>query len=548
MQSSDGNLVIGAFCFSTSVKSLCQKECVTQRTIRICIALLCLGLSACGVVRSPDWRLVRQYEAGQSIEKRLADIDVSYAKGEVTEKLVAEEQALLQAWLDGIEGKSGELSRAILEEHAVLKWEGFEPKEFARLLPSPRIRPRFTEQKRVRAGIGLPVAIHVENPDSSILMELAGRTYAATVRLNYRGEKKPELVIINSLKREVTMVGGRSVALAADFSSHADLFWEVSSLDDEGIAAMFRPGGLKRRPQLYLTEDYDPEKIPLVLVHGLTSSPSIYAPLGSELRSRKALRDRYQIWHFAYPTGTPWINSASSFRDEIRIHRKLLDPAGTNSNWDNMLVVGHSMGGLVTRTAVSENSKELYEVVFDRPLDQLRGSQRKIEKIRRSLLAEPLPEPKRVIFIATPHRGSSMADWGIIHLLSSFILLPADLVQDTFDVITLNQFAVSRPMQTLDRLPTGLDTLSPRSPFIKALDKMQIRDNVKVHSIVGVKDFSLFGGLGDGIVPYSSAHLDDVETELVVDEPHSMVEKPEVVAEVIRLLEVHAGLGEPAAQ
>ena len=80
--------------------------------------------------------------------------------------------------------------------------------------------------------------------------------------------------------------------------------------------------------------------------------------------------------------------------------------------------------------------------------------------------------------------------------------------------------------------------MSPDNAFVQALAASPIAPGVHAHSIMGVRRGPKEEG-SDGVVSYQSAHLDDVESELVVKSGHSSQSNPRVVSEVHRILIEH---------
>ena len=85
--------------------------------------------------------------------------------------------------------------------------------------------------------------------------------------------------------------------------------------------------------------------------------------------------------------------------------------------------------------------------------------------------------------------------------------------------------------------------MSPRHRFVQTLQEVPVAPSVKAHSIIAVNEGSGPVEEGDdGVVKYSSAHIDGVESELVVRSDHSTQGRPETIEEVRRILRLHAGL------
>jgi hypothetical protein len=91
-------------------------------------------------------------------------------------------------------------------------------------------------------------------------------------------------------------------------------------------------------------------------------------------------------------------------------------------------------------------------------------------------------------------------------------------------------------------IPTALDNMDASNPFIKTLGTTPIVGGVHVHSIIPVKGMGPVEDGNDGVVEYKSAHIDGVESELVVRSGHSTQARPETIEEVCRILYERAGI------
>jgi len=80
------------------------------------------------------------------------------------------------------------------------------------------------------------------------------------------------------------------------------------------------------------------------------------------------------------------------------------------------------------------------------------------------------------------------------------------------------------------------------NPSLKTLATLPIAPDVQVHSIIAVKGSGLIADGDDGVVEYKSAHIEGVESELVVHSGHSTQATPETIEEVRPILYEHAGI------
>jgi hypothetical protein len=156
------------------------------------------------------------------------------------------------------------------------------------------------------------------------------------------------------------------------------------------------------------------------------------------------------------------------------------------------------------------------------------------ELLESAFFFKPLPYVTRVVFIATPHRGSFRATGFVLNLVRRLVTLPVTVVKGLGDLVEQNRAAISR--DALKGVPTAVDNMSPGQPFIRTLSSSPIAPGVKVNSIVAVLGEGPLAGLGDGVVRYDSAHLEGVESEKVVHSSHSTQGEPATIEEVRRIL------------
>lgn len=81
--------------------------------------------------------------------------------------------------------------------------------------------------------------------------------------------------------------------------------------------------------------------------------------------------------------------------------------------------------------------------------------------------------------------------------------------------------------------------MAPSHPFVRTLAALPIAADVKRHSIIAVKGRGDPATSHDGVVTYSSAHLEDADSEFVVRSGHSCQAHPLTIAEVRRIMLEH---------
>jgi pimeloyl-ACP methyl ester carboxylesterase len=138
-------------------------------------------------------------------------------------------------------------------------------------------------------------------------------------------------------------------------------------------------------------------KTPVVFVHGLWDSPSSWRGIIEALAADPAIDGRFQFWTFGYSTGNPIPYSAYLLRRDLDEARRQLDPGRTDPALDRMVLVGHSMGGLLSKMVAVDSGDRLWRVVSDRTVGELTGDGEDLEIVRDSLIFPAHPWVRRLI-------------------------------------------------------------------------------------------------------------------------------------------------------
>jgi pimeloyl-ACP methyl ester carboxylesterase len=186
---------------------------------------------------------------------------------------------------------------------------------------------------------------------------------------------QPKFSILSN-KRNV-LLNGRTFSLATNHNAAGDhLRLRAKHLAQSAFAGMIRPLSAQRRPQIYLLDPYDPNKIPLLMVHGLQSTPVGFASLVNALRNDPEVRGKYQIWQFYYASETPVLLNGLELRDSLNEALHRLDPKDHDAATKRIVVLGHSMGGVISHTLVSSSKDRVWRSVFRLPPGRLKGGGR----------------------------------------------------------------------------------------------------------------------------------------------------------------------------
>jgi pimeloyl-ACP methyl ester carboxylesterase len=324
-----------------------------------------------------------------------------------------------------------------------------------------------------------------------------------------------------------------SLGVAGDtpgISSNSDRAVAPPSCDDRPGQG---PAGLElRRP-------YERGKVPVVLIHGLWGRPQLWDLMIESLEADPALRKRYQFWTFRYASGDPIPYSAHLLRQSLRRARRCLDPAGTDAAFDRMVVVGHSLGRILAKMLVQRSGSRLWQAVCARPIDRVGGPPEDCRLLQEAFCYKPVPEVRRVVLIATPHRGSPLASGRLRGLGTRLCWRPSRFLEACETLLANNGPDAFTP-DYLGARPTSAGELAPGHPLLMGLCDLGIDSSVRSHSIIADLRNPPGPGATDGIVPYSSSHLEGVASELLVRGLHICLDHPAVIREVRRMLVEHA--------
>ena len=422
------------------------------------------------------------------------------------------------------------------------------PQVLDRLRIAADVRAETNGPRALEEGLGVPVVGEVmHSPELAAkhpMMPLNGGHLTLTAVLEFdpppadaTTPRGCRLHLYNPLQQPQAVVAGRSAHLAADYTAAKSLALNDGFLKRFSLLGLLFPEKTIENSQLYRLELHDPKRIPVVFVHGLMSDPHIWYHCINAIYRDPVLRTRYQPWYFLYPTGLAVPATSQRLRESLQAARRQLDPEGDDPGLDRMVLVGHSMGGLLSRMQVISSNEDFYQAYFTRSPNDLNLSQAARARLQGNLHFQAQPYVKRLIFITVPHRGSEMADRGLVYRLSTLIRLPVDSMLLARELLAGNLDALSPQIRDWGAYAfLSLGTLSPKHPYLKALNAKPIP--VPHHSIIGRVGRAPLEESSDRVVPYRSAHLDS-GSELVVPYWHGCVEKPEVVDEVLRRLHQH---------
>ncbi len=410
-------------------------------------------------------------------------------------------------------------------------------------------------------GLGVPV-IGVRRPPEMAERTAADRflppvllTQASTILARFDvlppfgGVQEATVEILDPMRTTAVRIGDADVPLDTDLTTPVAYMLEKAPTYS-GLAAMLQGEEYEQYAQLAMLQPYEPDRIPVVFVHGLMSYPMTWAPLVNEMLADPVLRTRCQFWFFRYPTGYPVLYSAALLREALTTVARTYDPEGRNPDFQRMVLCSHSMGGLLSRVQVQASNGRLWSMLSQTPIEDLPLAPGEKELLRRSVEFERLPFVSRIVFMAVPHRGSDYARGFLGWLGSSMIDEPRkiEMLPEAIRPFLREEYR-DRSLGEIRQSITGIGNLSPGNPVQYEISTWPYPPDVTIHSIIGNEDAAEPGGT-DGIVAYWSSHVDGVASEKVVRSGHGVHWNMEAIEEVRRILLLHVaeaeGRGEPA--
>jgi pimeloyl-ACP methyl ester carboxylesterase len=393
-----------------------------------------------------------------------------------------------------------------------------------------QIKEKLIKKENIQEGVGGSlVGVRLLNPRQKFAPP-RGITGAVTATLDFKGHEAT-LALRRPAKQPTAIVEGKARLLEANFSAPISYYKPPSNLALVGLVGGFEARRYPAQIGLYFLQPYDPDRIPLVFVHGLFSTPFTWVQTINGLQADPEIRKHYQFWVFAYPTGYPILYSA------LRLRQDLAKVDQAYPNHKPYVMVGHSMGGMLTHDQVITVTQAMWEKALGDTARNIFSQNSRDSLVVRATTFHANPRIKRVVFICTPHRGSNMASGGLGKFAISLINLPGQLTSIMKDA--LSGADLVRLTGSAKRLPNSVWGLRPSNPALPILNSAQI--SVPYHSIIGDRGKGNCPNCSDGVVAYWSSHLDGAKSELIVPGPHGSCELPQTIAELDRILRLHLG-------
>lgn len=387
-------------------------------------------------------------------------------------------------------------------------------------------------------GLGTPLIVRKPRTETDPMIPETGLWVPATALLNLDRPEAPVLELLDPTSGNRIAFSRSSFPLAANYTAAFARDFQDRQFQFQSIPALLRFEDYADRIGLYRVTPFHPDKEPCIFIHGINSSPSTWDEVMNTIYGDETIRERYEFWTFGYPTGAPIPYMAAEFRDAIR--DMLAFRAAQGASDQHITIVGHSMGGLLAKTTTFSSGDAEWNRLFKVPVDQLDVPAEDRETLRRMIYFDAIPEVRRVVFCAVPHRGADIVETaaakvvgGLIQVPTQVLLLSTRIITESAHLLTPEGLEFAR-----DRL-TSLDQLSSKAWTTAGFLNKPLNPAVSYHSIIGNNRLPgvPLEKTGDGVVPYRSSHLEGVASELVVRPAGHAVHRTDTgTAEIRRIL------------
>ena len=415
-----------------------------------------------------------------------------------------------------------------------------------RVLLANRIRQIGLRHEWKMAGKGTPLVVYTKNPEQTPKdhhYPTSGITLGITAVKETRPGQVPLLKLYDPFDPLVVQSAAGPDPIVADYTATlAVLYSHAGNVARSSVESFIRPDDARFATGVYLIHPYDPNKIPILFVHGLLGTPLSWQNLTNDLCSDPKVLEHYQPWFFLYPTGQPMLESSAQLREDLLATQRLFDPSGNAIASRHVVVVAHSMGGLLSHTLVSDSGDALWNVFANKPLNSLQLPADEKDLILRYFFFRHQPSIDRVIFLSVPHRGSVLAG-GLVGGIGNRIIEPSKAPTRLLKDLDAQYPGLVDPYYAHVSAPTSLVSITP-NPLLNALAGLPIK--VPFHSIIGHIGPIAGPGSTDGLVTYSSSHLEGAESEKIVPSGHYLMDHPETVAEIKRILDENISRERPS--
>jgi hypothetical protein len=309
------------------------------------------------------------------------------------------------------------------------------------------------------------------------------------------------------------------------------LLIENATLDDLTFTGFINPEAVEARMGIFSVTAIDRSKTPILMIHGLNSDPLIWRYMTNTILTTPELNQRYQILHAFYASGIPPFYNAMRLRRELNHYVEYYQ---VDTYQEPLVVIGHSMGGIIGNTMVSDSAYALWDAAFKlRPENINSQLSQEIEEV---FVFQPTFDFNQVFFIDTPHRGSDTALSFIGFVSSSLVTLPQNVValfSGFVEEVGIDNLTERIQPFLATHTANSIQVLRPDHPLTQTLSDLPVKGDV--FSIIGSNgdlqcesEFQCMR-ITDGVVNYTSALHPQSKVQLLVPSRHDSYQHPDTI-------------------
>jgi pimeloyl-ACP methyl ester carboxylesterase len=404
--------------------------------------------------------------------------------------------------------------------------------EYDELIDSERMSITGFIERHRRSGVGAAL-IATRTGDHTLG---AGANYfrrgaAIPITAILRFDRSPaRLELIPSVAETTIRIYDRDWPLHADFTAPYAWTQHGSKWRRAGLASAFLPTRLARYRGIYLVEPLETDKVPILMIHGLAAGPQAWRNITNEILGTVDLHRHYQIWHYFYPSGQPYLQSAAELRADLASLRTSLASQPGAPALPPLIVMGHSQGGLIARALVTDPGDQLWNTVFKVRPEELSIDEARRQALSAALRYQPTPAIDRMIFMETPHHGSNAPQRSfLLRLLDRFVDVPDELSRTIRRLARAGSDELTPFGRSIAASggPSPMHSLDATSPLAQTFGRLPLAGDTRYHSIIAAQDEFL---------SYESAHIAEAESEIVIAARHQETDGATSIAEIVRIL------------
>jgi len=340
---------------------------------------------------------------------------------------------------------------------------------------------------------------------------------------------------LSTKEQDYLLLGKNSYQLKRSPSAAFLALIENANIDDFSWLGFTNASQAEKRRGIFSIGAFSKTKPPIIMIHGLNSDPLIWRNLTMAMLNDEQIYKNFQIWHVYYPSGPPPFYNAMRIRKQLR---EFINQLNAPTLYSKAVIVGHSMGGVISRTLSTESGDRLWDITFTDSYEKMKLKED--SPINNIFIFNPIFDKTTVFFLDTPHRGSSVANSVIGSIGSAFVTLPnnfKNIFKRFIDTVGIEK--ITRVMQPflIQHGPNSVQVLRPGHPLMEALIDLPVSG--ESYSIIGsttkltCKTKEDCNDVSDGVVDYSSAYIESSVDTVIVKSSHNSFKSPDAISFIL---------------